>query len=124
MCLCNDGKRKERIALSTLFSLLIVPRVLSILVNVLFSLGYPAGASVIERELLIRRQYETGISPSPSFIFWLSFHFSCSPNRESRSLFFLCPETARKRLLHRLLIDSLVSLRLLKKVQVRQQWDL
>ena len=54
MCLCNDGKKKERIALSTLFSLLIVPRILSILVNVLFSLGHPAGASAIERELLIR----------------------------------------------------------------------
>ena len=54
MCLCNDGKKKERIALSTLFSLLIVPQILSILVNVLFSLGHPAGASAIERELLIR----------------------------------------------------------------------
>ena len=54
MCLCNDGKKKERIALSTLFSLLIVPRILSILVNVLFSLGHPTGASAIERELLIR----------------------------------------------------------------------
>lgn len=54
MCLCNDGKKKERIALSTPFSLLIVPKILSILVNVLFSLGYPAGASAIERELLIR----------------------------------------------------------------------
>ena len=54
MCLCNDGKRKERIASSTPFSLLIVPRVLSILVNVLFSLGYPAGACAIEKELLTR----------------------------------------------------------------------
>ena len=54
MCLCNDGKKKERIALSTLFSLLIVPQILSILVNVLFSLGHPVGASAIERELLIR----------------------------------------------------------------------
>lgn len=54
MCLCNDGERKERIALSTFFSVLILPQVLSILVNVLFSLGYPAGASAIERELLIR----------------------------------------------------------------------
>ena len=71
MCLCNDEKRKERIALSNLFSLLIVPRVLSILVDVLFSLGYPAGASATERELLIRRQYETGISEgiSPSLLF-------------------------------------------------------
>ena len=54
MCLCNNGERKERIALSTLFSLLILPQVLSILVNELFSLAYPAGASAIERELLIR----------------------------------------------------------------------
>ena len=52
--MCNDGERKDRIALSTLFSLLILPQVLSILVNVLFSLGYPAGATAIERELLIR----------------------------------------------------------------------
>lgn len=52
--MCNDGERKDRIALSTLFSLLILPQVLSILVYVLFSLGYPAGATAIERELLIR----------------------------------------------------------------------
>ena len=50
MCLCNDGERKERIALSTFFSLLILPQVLSILVNVLFLLGYPAGASALERD--------------------------------------------------------------------------
>ena len=50
MCLCNDGERKERIALSTFFSLLILPQVLSILVNVFFSLGYPAGASAVERD--------------------------------------------------------------------------
>ena len=81
MCLCDDGKRKERIALSTLLSLLIVPQELSILANVLFSLGYPAGASAIERELLIRSmklEFPKEFPPPPSFIFWLSFHFSRS----------------------------------------------
>ena len=81
MCLCNDGERKERIALNTLFSLLILPQVLSILANVLFSLGYPAGASAIERELLIRSmklEFPKEFPPPPSFIFWLSFHFSRS----------------------------------------------
>ena len=81
MCLCNDGKRKERIALSTLLSLLIVPQVLSILANVLFSLGYPAEAPAIERELLIRSmklEFPKEFPPPPSFIFWLSFHFSRS----------------------------------------------
>ena len=42
-------------------------------------------------------------SPTPSFIFWLSFHFSRDQNRKSRSsagsLVFLCSETTRKRLL-------------------------
>ena len=41
-------------------------------------------------------------SPSPSFIFWLSFHFSRSQNRKSRSSVFLCSKTKRKRLLRRL----------------------
>ena len=41
--------------------------------------------------------------PSPSFIFWLSFHFSRCQNRESPSLLFFCSETKRKRLLRRLL---------------------
>ena len=40
--------------------------------------------------------------PPPSFIFWLSFHFSRGQNRESRSSIFLYPKTKRKRLLHRL----------------------
>ena len=57
MCFCNDWERKERIALSTLFSLLIVPQVLSILVNVLFSFGYPAVASAV-----VNKKYEIGIS--------------------------------------------------------------
>ena len=41
-------------------------------------------------------------SPSPTFIFWLLFHFSRGQNRESRSSVFLCSETKRKRLLRRL----------------------
>ena len=40
--------------------------------------------------------------PPPSFIFWLSFHFSSGQNRESRSSIFLYPKTKRKRLLRRL----------------------
>jgi len=86
MCLCNDGKRNERTALSTLFSLLIVPRGLSILVNVLFSLGYPAGASAIERELLIRTGISEGISPSPLFHFLALVSFLARP--KPRILFF------------------------------------
>ena len=41
--------------------------------------------------------------PPPSFIFWLSFHFSRCQNRESPSSLFFCSETKRKRLLRRLL---------------------
>ena len=41
-------------------------------------------------------------SPSPSFTFWLSFHFSRGQNRKSPSAVFLCSETKRKRLLRRL----------------------
>ena len=33
----------------------------------------------------------------PSFIFWLSFHFSRGQNRKSPSSVFLCSETKRKR---------------------------
>ena len=33
---------------------------------------------------------------------WLSFHFLRDQNRKSCSLVFLCSETTRKRLLHRL----------------------
>ena len=40
--------------------------------------------------------------PPPSFTFWFSFHFSRGQNRKSPSLVFLCPETKRKRLPHRL----------------------
>ena len=40
--------------------------------------------------------------PSPSFIFWLSFHFSRGQSRKSSSSVFLCSETRRKRLLRRL----------------------
>ena len=110
MFLCNDGKRKERIALSTLFCLLIVPQVLSISVNVLFSLGYPAGASPIERELLIsmKLEFPKEFPPPPSFIFWLSFHFLHSQNQESHSSVYICSETARKHLLRRLIIDSCI----------------
>ena len=41
-------------------------------------------------------------SPSPSFIFCLSFHFSRGQNREYRSSVFLCSEKTLKRLLRRL----------------------
>ena len=41
-------------------------------------------------------------SPYPTFIFWLLFHFSRGQTRESCSSVFLCSETKRKRLLHRL----------------------
>ena len=41
--------------------------------------------------------------PPPSFIFWLSFHFSRGQNRKSPSSLFFCSETKRKRLLRRLL---------------------
>ena len=41
--------------------------------------------------------------PSPSFTFWLSFHFSRGQNRKSPSSVFLCSETKRKRLLRRLI---------------------
>ena len=41
-------------------------------------------------------------SPLPSFIFWLSFHFSRGQNWISRSSVFFCSETKRKRLLRRL----------------------
>ena len=40
--------------------------------------------------------------PSPSFIFWFSFHFSRDQNRKSSSTVFFCFETKRKRLLRRL----------------------
>ena len=41
-------------------------------------------------------------SPTPSFIFWLSFHFSRGQNRKSRSSVFLCFENYRKRMLRSL----------------------
>ena len=37
----------------------------------------------------------------PSFIFWVSFHFSRGQNRKSPFSVFLCCETRRKRLLRR-----------------------
>ena len=40
--------------------------------------------------------------PTPSFIFWLSFHFSRGQNRKSRYWDFLRSKTKRKRLLGRL----------------------
>ena len=40
--------------------------------------------------------------PSPSFIFWFSFHFSRGKNRKSLSTVFFCSESKRKRLLRRL----------------------
>ena len=49
-------------------------------------------------------------SPSPSFIFWLSFHFSRGQNGKSRSSVVFCSETKRKRLLRRLVTPSLVLL--------------
>ena len=43
--------------------------------------------------------------PPPSFIFWLSFHFSRGQNRKPRSSVFFCSETKRKRLLRRLFVS-------------------
>ena len=45
---------------------------------------------------------EVSFLPLPSFIFWLSFHFSRGQNRKSRSSVSLCSETKQKRLLRRL----------------------
>ena len=42
------------------------------------------------------------LPPPPSFIFWLSFHFSRGQKRKSPSPVFLCSEIKRKRLLRRL----------------------
>ena len=41
-------------------------------------------------------------SPSPSFIFWFSFHFSRDQNRKSPSTVFFYAETKRELLLRRL----------------------
>ena len=43
-------------------------------------------------------------TPLPSFIFWLSFHFSGGQNRKSPSSVLFCSETKRKRLLRRLAV--------------------
>ena len=43
-----------------------------------------------------------GRKPPPSFIFWLSFHFSLGQNRKSRFSLSLCSETKRKCLIRRL----------------------
>ena len=43
-------------------------------------------------------------TPLPSFIFWLSFHFSRGQNRKSPSSVLFCAETKRKRLLRRLAV--------------------
>ena len=92
MCLCNDGKKKERIALSTPFSLLIVPKILSILVNVLFSLGHPDGASAIERELLIRSmklEFPKEFPPPPLSFFGSRFIYRAAKTKNlvPRSIF-------------------------------------
>ena len=45
---------------------------------------------------------------APSFIFGLLLNFSRGQNRESRSLVFLCSETARKRLLRKLALNVFI----------------
>ena len=64
------------------------------------------GAKNEERESKTARKMaqvkERGGGGEETFIFWLLFHFSRGPNRESRSSVFLCSETKRKRLLRRL----------------------
>ena len=49
-------------------------------------------------------EWKTAQKMAPSFILQLSFHFSHSQNRKSHSSVFLCSETKRKRLLHRLVV--------------------
>ena len=50
----------------------------------------------------VGKKFHSFPSPSPSFNLWLSFHFSRSQNRKSRSSVFLCFENYRKRMLRSL----------------------
>ena len=61
-------------------------------------------AQVREQGGVGKKDFLPSPPPPPSFIFWLSFHFSRCQNRESPSLLFFCSETKRKRLLKRRLL--------------------
>ena len=54
---------------------------------------------VFKIEGFVCKRFLPSPPPPPSFIFWLSFHFSRGQNRKSRSSVFFCSETKRKRLL-------------------------
>ena len=60
-------------------------------------------AQLKERGGLGKKSFLPSPPPPPSFISWLSFHFSRCQNRESPSSLFFCSETKRKGLLRRLL---------------------
>ena len=51
-----------------------------------------------EQGTRVKERVKNGPSPPfpPSFISWLSFHFSRGQNRKSHSSVFLCSETTRK----------------------------
>ena len=57
---------------------------------------------VFKIEGFVCKRFLPSPPPPPSFIFWLSFHFSRKQNRKSRSSVFFCSETKRKSLLRRL----------------------
>ena len=59
------------------------------------------------------------LPPPPSFIFWLSFHFSRGQKRKSPSPVFLCSEIKRKRLLRRL-----ASCKCCQQQRLRSRWAL
>ena len=59
------------------------------------------------------------LPPPPSFIFWLSCHFSRGQNRKSPSSVFLCSEIKRKRLLRRL-----ASCKCCQQRRLRSRWAL
>ena len=54
---------------------------------------------VFKIEGFVCKRFLPSPPPPPSFIFWLSVHFSRGQNRKSRSSVFFCSETKRKRLL-------------------------
>ena len=56
-------------------------------------------SQVFKIEGFVCKRFLPSPPPPPSFIFWLSFHFSRGQNRKSRSSVFFCSETKRKRLL-------------------------
>ena len=61
---------------------------------------------VFKIEGFVCKRFFLSPPPSPTFIFWVLFHFSLGQNRESRSSVFLWSETKRKRLLSRLILHT------------------